>query len=320
MKIKQEKQKVLVIGSGVIGAYLSKLLISKKKHVIVSTRKKAGYKKNYQFLKIHKKVTFVKLNILKKNDIKNLLLKHQPTIIFYLAGISSVPKSYLNPSETINSLFKGAKLFLEVIEENKIKIKFFKGNSGYIFKCGKGKISLKSKLNKPDSPYALAQIKAFKLLKKYEKKGVECYNGIFFNVESPLRSNNFVVKKICEKVKKIKSNPKIKLKVGNINAVRDFGWITEMVKAAYLMTRLKPCSMIIGTGQSTSVKEIIKYAFKYYKINYKNHILIEKKYLRKKEQNVIVADIKDTVKKLKKWSWKPKILGEKIVYKMLKNI
>ena len=320
MKIKQEKQKVLVIGSGVIGAYLSKLLISKKKHVIVSTRYKAGYQKNYRFLKIHKKVKFVKLNVLKKNDIKKLLLKHQPTIIFYLAGISSIPKSYLNPAETINSLFKGAKLFLEVIKENKIKTKFFKGNSGYIFKCGKRKISLRSKLNKPDSPYALAQIKAFKLLKNYQKKGVECYNGIFFNVESPLRSSDFVLKKICEKVKKIKNNSKIKLKIGNINAARDFGWITEMVKAAYLMTKLKPCSMIIGTGKSTSVKEIIKYAFKYYKINYKNHILIEKKYLRKKEQNVIVADIKDTVKKLKKWSWKPKILGKKIVYKMLKSI
>ena len=109
MKIKQEKQKVLVVGSGVIGAYLSKLLISKKQHVIVSTRQKAGYQKNYQFLKIHKKVKFVKLNILKKNDIKKLLLKYQPTIIFYLAGVSSIPKSYLNPSETINSLFKGAR-------------------------------------------------------------------------------------------------------------------------------------------------------------------------------------------------------------------
>ncbi len=320
MKIKQEKQKVLVVGSGVIGAYLSKLLISKKQHVIVSTRQKAGYQKNYQFLKIHKKVKFVKLNILKKNDIKKLLLKYQPTIIFYLAGVSSIPKSYLNPSETINSLFIGSKLFLEIIKENKIKAKFFKGNTGYIFKCSRGKISLRSKLNKPDSPYASAQIKAFKLVKKYQKKGIECYNGIFFNVESPLRSSDFVVKKICEKVKKIKSNRKIKLRVGNINAVRDFGWITEMVKAAYLMTKLKPCSMIIGTGKPTSVKEIIKYAFKYYKINYKNHILIEKKYLRKKEQDVIVADIKDTFKKLKKWSWKPKILGKKIVYKMLKSI
>ena len=71
MKIKQEKQKILIVGSGVIGAYLSKLLLSKKKHVIVSTRKKAGYQKNYRFLKIHKKVKFIKLNILKKNDIKN---------------------------------------------------------------------------------------------------------------------------------------------------------------------------------------------------------------------------------------------------------
>ena len=78
--------------------------------------------------------------------------------------------------------------------------------------------------------------------------------------------------------------------------------------------------MIIGTGKSTSVREIIKYAFKYYKMNYKDHILIEKKYLRKKEQSVIVADIKDTVKKLEKWSWKPKIFGKKIVYKMLQSI
>jgi len=320
MKIKQEKQKVLIVGSGVIGAYLSKLLLSKKKHVIVSTRQKAGYQKNYQFLKIHKKVKFVKLNILKKNDIKKLLFKYRPKIIFYLAGISSVPKSYSNASETINSLFTGAKLFLKVIKEKKIKTKFFKANSGYIFKGGKGKISLRSKLNTPDSPYVLAQMKSFKLVKKYQKRGVECYSGIFFNIESPLRPNNFLVKKVCQKVKAIKSNPKLKLKVGNINAVRDFGWITEMVKAAYLMTKLKPCSMIIGTGKSTSVREIIKYAFKYYKINYKDHILIEKKYLRKKEQNVIVADIKDTVKKLKRWSWKPKIFGKKIVYKMLKSI
>ena len=119
MKTKNQSKRILIVGTGVIGAYLSKLLIKKNKYVFVTSRKRVGYQKNYKFLKIDKKVKFLKLNILEKKDIKKLLLKYQPKIIFYFAGVSSVPKSFIKYSQTINSLFTGAKLFLEVIKMKK---------------------------------------------------------------------------------------------------------------------------------------------------------------------------------------------------------
>ena len=167
-----KKIKSLIVGSGTIGAYLSKLLIKKNHNIVVTSRfRKKKYKK-YEKLKISKK----------------------PDNIFYFAGQSSIPKSYELPKETFQSNFTGAKNFLEIMLKNKIYTNFFKANSGYIFKPVKGKINLKSKFIKPKNAYVSAQQKSYKIIKKYRKKGLKCSSLIFMQIDSPLREKSFFLK------------------------------------------------------------------------------------------------------------------------------
>ena len=129
--------------------------------MIVTSRSKKKEFKNYKELKISKKVFFEKLNVLKKKEIIRLLKRVNPDNIFYLAGQSSIPKSFILKKETFNSNFIGAKNFVEILYKEKYKTKFFKANSGYIFKPKNGKISINSRLIKPNSPYVYAQQKAY---------------------------------------------------------------------------------------------------------------------------------------------------------------
>ena len=121
----------LIIGSGVLGAYLSANLIKKKEKVIVTTRSLRKKTHNYNYLKIQKKVKFEKLDIKNKTSIHKIINKYKPEKIFYFAGQSSIPKSLKSPKETFQSHYNGTKNFLDVLKEKNLKIKFYKANSGY---------------------------------------------------------------------------------------------------------------------------------------------------------------------------------------------
>ena len=296
-----KKIKSLIIGTGAIGAYLSKLLIEKKHFVIVTSRLKKKNYKNYEKLKISKKVVIKKLNILDKKNIKKIIQLERPDNIFYLAGQSSLPKSFKLRKETIQSNYVGAKNFLEVLNKIKNNCNFFKANSGYIFKPKNGKVSLNSKLIKPNNPYVEAQQKAYILVKKFRKKKLKCYSLIFMQIESYLRDKSFFIKKVCLHAKKKK-----KVMVGNINTIRDYSWIEDIVKGIYFSTFIEPCDLILSSGSKMSGKDILKTAYKLNKLNYKNFFKINKNFIRKKELKTVIGSNNLTIKKLKKFGWKPK--------------
>ena len=125
----------LIIGSGVLGAYLSKELLKEGQKVIVTTRSVKKIFKNYQYLKIQKKIKFEKLNVDNKDEVKKIIKKYRPDKIFYFSGQSSLTKSYKYKKETLISHYNGTKNFLNIMKEEHLKLKFFKANSGYIFFC-----------------------------------------------------------------------------------------------------------------------------------------------------------------------------------------
>ncbi len=314
MKLKK-KPYILVVGTGVLGSYLSKCLISENFRILVSTRKIQKSFSNYKKLKIENKVKFIKLDVQKERSIEKVLDKYKPIHIYYFAGQSSIVKSVKLAQQTILSNYMGAKKFLKIILKKKLNVKFFKSNTGYIFESKKNKINLNSKLVKPNNPYVFSQIKAFKLIKKYRSLGVNCYSIIFFNIESELRPKEFFIKKICLAVKNEK-----KIKVGNINIIRDFAWAPEILKGVTLLHKIKPCDIILASGKGISGQKIIKYLFGLKKLNYKNYIKVEKKLFRKNEKKIIISSMSSTLKKLRKFSWKPKIYGTKLALKMYKSL
>ncbi len=310
MKLKK-KPFILIVGSGVLGAYLSKLLLQKNYGIVCTTRKNKKNYANYKNLKIEKKVIFKKLNILNENEIRKIINTYKPIQIYYFAGQSSITKSIKLPRSTMNSNYLGAKKFLKIIYKKKLNIKFFKANSGYIFQNKNKKISLKSKLTESNNPYIKAQIKAYKLVKQYRRLGLKCYSIIFFNIESLLRPKEYFVKKICIAVKRKK-----KIDVGNIQNIRDYSWAPEIVNGVSHLNKIKPCDIILASGKGMSGKQIIEYLFQIKKIDYKNYITINKNLFRKNEEKFIVSSMNESIKKLKKFKWKPKIYGEKLLNKI----
>ena len=143
----------LIIGSGVLGAYLSAELLKKKEKVVVTSRSLKKIYKNYNYLKIEKKVIFEKLNINEKIQISKIVSKYNPKKIFYFAGQSSITKSIKSKQETLNSHYNGTKNFLEILKKEKLNTKFFKSNSGYIFAPKNGLINLKCKFSSNKNPY-----------------------------------------------------------------------------------------------------------------------------------------------------------------------
>tara|TARA_Y100000741_G_C18243549_1_gene554589 strand:+ start:1020 stop:1955 length:936 start_codon:yes stop_codon:yes gene_type:complete len=305
----------LIIGSGVIGAYLASEFLKKKQEVVVTTRSIKKKINNYHYLKIQKKVKFIKLDVNKKKEIKKILKELNPDKIFYFAGQSSLTKSVKNKKATMLSHFNGTKNFLDVMKENNLRIKFFKANSGYIFSPKKGLIDLNCKFSSNDNPYIKAQQKTFKLIKKYRKFGLNLFNLVFMQIESPLRPKDFFIKKVC-----LGAKYKKKIVVGNINNYRDYSWVTEIVKAITLITKLNAKDFIISAGKKISGKEILSASYKFNKLDYKKYFSVKQKFYRKNEDRILISSNKNSLYLKKKFNFEFKIFGNHLINKMYKSL
>ena len=305
----------LIIGSGVLGAYLALELLKNKEEVIVTTRSIKKKIKNYHYLKIQKKVKFIKLDVGKKTEIKKIINEFNPDKIFYFAGQSSLTKSLKDKKGTFISHYEGTKNFLDIIKQGNLEIKFFKANSGYIFSPKKGLIDINCKFSPNRNPYIKAQQMTFKLIKRYRKFGLNLFNLVFMQIESPLRPKDFFIKKVCLGAKKQK-----KIEVGNINTYRDYSWITEIVKATILLSQLNAKDFIISAGKKMSGKEILSMSYNLNKLDYKKYFFIKKKFYRKNEDKILVSSNKNSLYLKKKFNFKFKIFGNRLINKMYKNI
>ena len=310
-----KKENSIIIGSGVIGSYLAKLLIAKKHKVIVTSRKIKKNYTNYNKLNIEDKVIFEELDVLKKQNILKIIKRYNPNNIFYFSGQSSLTKSINLKKITNDSNYIGAKKFLELLYKHKIKSKFYKANSGYIFEQKNGLINLRSKISTNNNPYIQSQIKAYQEVKKFRKKGINCCSLIFMQVESPLRNDAFLIKKICKHAKLKKH-----ISLGNLNTIRDYSWAPEIVKGIYYLTKIKPRDLILSSGQGISGNEILKTAYQQNNLDYKNYFSINKKFIRPNEIKVMMGSNKNYEILNKKFKYQIKTGGAKLVRKIFNSI
>ena len=310
------KKALIIGGTGQIGVYLANELLKKKYKVFVSSRKITPHKKNkFKIINIYQKVNFVKLNLYKKKEILELINKINADNIFYLAGQSNVDKSFKKPKETITSNFSGCKNVLEILKEKKFSGKFINIASSEIFGNQKGFISLKKKL-KPVSPYGKAKLKSFNLTKNFRKKfKLKTYNAIVFNCDSILRPKNFVIPKICLSAIKSFNGYKKKIKFGDLSVIRDWGWVEEYVKGIYKITLQKPDDVIVATGVYFRLKDLIKHAYNFFNLDWKNYIIETNKLKRPKEIRVVKVGTYQTLKKI---GWKAKTDGKSVITKLIK--
>ena len=305
----------LIIGSGVLGAYLSAELLKNNEKIIVTSRNLNNKFSNYKYLNIKKKLSFEKLNPGNKKEIYKILNKYNPKKIFYFSGQSSIPKSIKLKKATFSSHYVGTKNFLEILKKEKSDTKFFKANSGYIFSPKKGLINLDCKYSTSKNPYIQTQKEVFKLIKKYRKYKLNLFNLVFMQIESPLRPNDFFIKKIC-----LAAKNKKRVEVGNINTFRDYTWITEVVRVILKISNLKSKDFIISAGKKLSGREILKTAYNLNKLDYKKYFSINKKYFRKKENKLLIGNSKNSLMLKKKFNFKFNIVEKKLIRKMYKSL
>ena len=314
-----KKKNALIFGiSGQDGAYLAHFLISKNYNVIGTTRD--NKKKNLNRLiklNIYKKVKIIKGQASDISFCKKII-KHNINEIYYLAGESSIVKSFESPEVSLISNSVGILNILKTAKKFQKTIKIFNACSAQIYgNKKKNFFNINSKID-PISPYAVSKAAGYWLTKIYrENYGIFCCSGILFNHESPLRSNEFVTKKIILESKKILRDKKHKLSLGNINVYRDWGRTPDFVEAYWLMLQKdSPIDLVIGTGKIYSLRDFLNEVFKLKKLNLNNVKINVKKFKRKLDIKGYRANISKTKKILK---WKPKMNFKQIVYKMVKE-
>jgi GDPmannose 4,6-dehydratase len=318
--MKRNKIKSLIFGiSGQDGSYLSNLLLNKKNEVYGTTRNNNKKNlKNLVRLGILNKVKIIKCDIANFLSVIKLIKKIKPHEIYYLCGQSSVIKSYIYPAEAFKSNTLGLINILETVKKTNKKIKIFNAASGQFYGNRKNNIYNEKSYIDPQSPYGVSKASSFWLTKIFrEWYKIKCCSGILFNHESPLRSNEFVTKKIINHCKLIKKGKSKYLYLGDINIYRDWGWAPEYVEAMYLMLKQKnPKDIIIGSGKRHSLREFVYEVFRLLKIP-KYHLKSNtKKLMRKRDIKTYQADPRLAKKIL---NWKAKTTFKQIIYKMVKG-
>ena len=316
--MRKKKNKALIFGiSGQDGSYLGRLLLDKKIEVFGVTRNVNNKNlENLIRLKVLNKVKIIKCNVANFIAVRKLIKKIKPNEIYYLCGQSSVTKSYIYPAEAFKSNTLGLLNILEIVKKTNKKIKVFNAVSGQFYENEKNNIFNEKSYIAPQSPYGVSKASSFWLTKIFrEWYGIKCCSGILFNHESPLRSNEFVTKKIINHCKLIKKGKLKYLYLGDINIYRDWGWAPEYVNAMYLMLKQKdPKDLVIGSGKKHSLKSFVYEVFRLLKIP-KNRLKVNtKKLMRKKDIKSYRANPKLAKKILK---WEAKTTFKQMIYKMV---
>ena len=304
----------LIVGiAGQDGSLLAKYLLSKNYRVIGTTT--SNRKQNLIKLGIYYKIKLINKKNYDENFFKRIFLDYNINELYNLSGQSSVAKSEKLINETIDSNIQPLVDILEVVRKNSYKIKIINAVSSEMFGNTYERISEKSKIN-PLSFYGLAKSIAYEIAKSYrEQFQINISNLILFNHESNLRPNNFVIKKIVSESKKITKNKNLKIKVGNINISRDWGWAPEYVEVMYKIANSKfNEDFVVATGKNFKLIEIIRKIFSIQNLKIKNNLKISKSLFRKNEILKTRANINKIKRKL---NWKSKFKIEKILLRLI---
>ena len=313
-------KKALITGiTGQDGSYLSELLLEKGYQVHGIVRRVALEDPAHRLWRIRHildKLTLHSASLESYASIFNVIDKVKPDECYHLAAQSFVSYSFEDEFSTINTNINGTHFVLSAIKEKAPKCKFYFAGSSEMFGLVKETPQNENTPFHPRSPYGISKVAGFDLTRNYrEAYGLFACNGILFNHESSRRGFEFVTRKITNGVAKIKLGLTKELKLGNLEAKRDWGFSGDYISAMWLMLQEdKPDDYVIATGEAHSVKEFIQQAFDSVGLNWKKYVVIDKKLYRSAEVNILKGDYSKARKKL---GWKPTVNFEDLVKMML---
>jgi len=304
------------------GSYLAKLLLQKNYHVVGTSRNpdvaKTG---NLSLLGISGDLRCIPMESSDEESVRAAVNTSNPDEIYYLAGESSVAKSFQQPVKTFESIAMGAIYLLEAIKQKQAdkRICLFNAGSSDYFGNATEIIADESTPLNPVSPYAIAKGSAYWLVKQYRQSyGMYACTGTLFNHESPLRSTHFVTQKIVQGVKEIAAGRQEKLVLGRLDIARDWGWAPEYVEAMWLMLQQdQPKDFVIATGTTISLMDFVKTAFDQLCLDWESYVVQDPAFMRPADLMVSRANISQIISSL---GWQPQVTGTKVVEKMFEPI
>ena len=308
-------KKALITGiTGQDGSYLAELLLEKGYEVHGLIRRSSTFNTSridHLFQDPHE--TGVKLH-LHYGDITdgvglaNLIREIEPEEIYNLAAQSHVKVSFEVPDFTAQVDAVGTIRLLEAIRASKIDTRFYQASTSELFGSTPPPQSELSSFA-PQSPYAAAKLYSYWVVRNYrEAYGMHATNGILFNHESPRRGETFVTRKITMAAARIKLGHQDKLYLGNLDAIRDWGYAKEYVESMWLMLQQdKSDDYVVGTGVGATVRDFCDAAFSALGLDYKKYVITEERYLRPTEVDALIADaskIQNSLNWTAKTKWK----------------
>lgn len=236
-----------------------------------------------------------------------LLSDIQPDEVYHLAAQSHVRVSFDEPEGTADITATGTVRMLEAVRMSGIESRFYQASSSEMYGAAAAPQNEDTPFH-PRSPYAAAKVYSFWITKNYrEAYGLFAVNGILFNHESPRRGETFVTRKITRAVAAIKAGTQQYLYLGNLDAIRDWGYAPEYVAGMWRMLQAdEPEDYIFATGVGISVREFLQTAFAHAGLDWEEHVRFDQRYLRPTEVDVLVGDAARAHRNL---DWRPTVTG-----------
>lgn len=301
--------------TGQDGSYLAEFLLEKGYDVHGVIRRSSSVNME-RIAHLQDLVHLVSADLLDQNSLINALEDAQPSEVYNLAAQSFVPASWSQPVLTGECTALGVTRVLEAIRTVNPRIRFFQASSSEMF----GKVETSPQNEKtpfyPRSPYGVAKVYAHYITVNYrESYGLFACSGILFNHESPRRGLEFVTRKITNGVARIKLGLARELRLGNLDARRDWGYSGDYVRAMWLMLQQeRPDDYVVATGETHSVREFVEAAFAHVGLDYRDFVRVDPAFMRPAEVDLLQGD---AAKAREKLGWAPSASFDNLVQMMV---
>lgn len=317
------RRRALITGiTGQVGAYLAEFLLAKDYEVHGMIRR-ASHDVAERIEHIRERLHLHQGDLLDQLSLVRVIQDARPHEVYNLAAQSMVPISFEQPLLTSEFTALGVTRVLEAIRLVDQKIRFYQASSSEMF----GHVQEEPQTERtpfwPRSPYGVSKAYGHWITVNYrESYGLFACSGIMFNHESPVRGKEFVTRKVTDAVARIKLGQPHKLKLGNLDAKRDWGFAGDYVKAMWLMLQQEiPDDYVIATGVQHSVRDLVEYAFRHVGLEWRDHVEIDPGFFRPAEVNTLRGDYS---KAKSRFGWEPTVTFEQLVTMMveadLKNV
>jgi len=301
--------------TGQDGSYLAELLL-KKGYRVIGVARRSSTVTSERIKHILDDITVVQGDLQDQGSLLSLLEEYEPTEVYNLAAQSFVPTSWNQPALTGDVTAIGVTRLLEAIRFVNPKIRFYQASSSEMF----GKVMEVPQTEAtpfyPRSPYGVAKLYGHWITINYhESFDMFATSGILFNHESPRRGLEFVTRKISDGVARIKLGQAKELRLGNLEAQRDWGFAGDYVEAMWLMLQQDhPDNYVIGTGETHAVREFCEIAFSRVDLDYKEYVIQDEKFYRPAEVDLLISNPSKARAALQ---WEPAVSFKELVTMMV---